>query len=309
MYKCSGPDCAPKGEAQRSDIRWTFDVSKLLFTAAGSKMEKTINIPWKVYDKTKQVVTELTGGTCAMPAEAKTVPLFVCCDPCWAKVSAGWADNGEDVYKTIPAKTSTKGVYFHASMRDFYAGGDATQDADLDKIASTIVHEMMHYLSHGSEGLQSLEADSKLHWDEGVTDLIARKTYFAAGITKTYKTAYGKVSQLFDQVTTNLQASSFPGWKLQKITGDKPAPGIANGFAALKNNKVEVKFHDQIKKDLTKWMVTWWVQGPDYVQNVFGKGGNTKASDFLKNEWVKLLFDQVNDTRLSYGTPQTYSQQ
>ena len=79
------------------------------------------------------------------------------------------------MYATIPAKTADTGIYFNNALSDYGDSGNP----DLEKVRSTCIHEMMHYWSHEHSGLQAFEDGKNVHWDECVTDFLARKVYLA----------------------------------------------------------------------------------------------------------------------------------
>ena len=97
--------------------------------------------------------------------------------------------NKENLGANPPAWTSPKGViYIGVTAPDYSENGQL----NTDKIRSTVVHEAMHYLSHGSVGFQA-STDTSIansNYDEYVADFFAHEVYSAMYPGSEYQTAY-----------------------------------------------------------------------------------------------------------------------
>ncbi|HEX7362483.1 MAG TPA: hypothetical protein VF283_18475 [Bryobacteraceae bacterium] len=268
-------------------------------------------MPWKIDARMQYLMTKtstegfslssvasalqsvITGYTGAGPALG-LVPLVNLCPACWGKQANVWiVGAGAGVYAAIPAKTADTGVYFNNSLADYDSGGKP----DLEKVRSTCVHEMMHYWSHNHEGLQPYEQGKNVHWDECVTDFLARKVYFAITSREAYKTSYGTMSEFIKRQLDQIFQKALPKFKLRALQAVNTAP-FAKAFNDLApTGFLKPNYRNEFEKALGKSFITWYMNGPNTIVDGLTIG------TFLSSDLGQFVFQGLNDASVGYGTP------
>ncbi len=284
-------------------------------TKVSTQCDKCLtNLPWKIDTRMQYLLTQwstrafsLTAIAAAFQtavrdlgvttAGAESVPLFNLCEKCWAKAADVWIPGqGASVYATIPAKTADTGVYFNNERVDYQDSGKP----DIEKIISTCVHEMMHYWSHNHAGLQTFETGKKVHWDECVTDFLARKVYFSVA-KGTYKTSYGTMSEFIKKQVAAVFQNRVPPFKLRPVTeelGRSPLAPFNEAFNSLQpDGKLKPSYSARFNEAFAKLFVTWYLKGAETPVE-----GRT-ITVFLGSSLGKMFFDTLSDSAVGYGQP------
>ena len=273
-----------------ANMKWRFDAKDNSLTTA--QTHQAFSIP--AFLASYKRVAAAYGLAVTPPAK---VPFFCLCNACWAKAAAHWP-GGAATYVAIPAKCAADGVYFRTDAPEF---ADAHAAVDLGVIQSVIIHEMMHYLSHGHTGLQDYESGKNLHWDEATTDFLARETW--RGVTKElYKTFYGNISELMATAMANSMNTALKGPKLaglqSEVAGLPQCFGDALGD--LGADKLKKPRADAIQHVVQGWLITWHHEGANVV---IPAANNQALAAFVASNWGKHIFmGSINDTKLGYGT-------
>jgi hypothetical protein len=223
------------------------------------------------------------------------------CESCWkseaTKIAAAEA-KPSPTYLESAAKTTApsaccasayeRGVFINVDKADYRYFPSEGENADF--CLSTTVHELMHYLSAGSCGLQ-VDGDS-VNFDECMTDYFAMKTYFRTFEGRKYVTNYGDKSTFFKAtkkaVHTKITPSLFKD-DLKAVKKDWP-PGMvdyvkdyveAHPESLQATNKDS---HNLLKQHMARAFVyylvrtlpMWYFAGPtatsDEAAEWFGKG-------------------------------------
>ena len=239
-------------------------------------------------------VTGIYGLAFTAPAK---IPFQVLCDKCWAKAAAAW-NGGAATYANIPAKCADTGVYFRANAPEWQ---DKAKAPDLTVIEPVIIHEMVHFLSKDHVGLQAFEDGKALHWDEAVTDFLARETWgeVAKG---PYKTFYGNLSTHMKFAMDNTLKTKLAGPKLAGLQGEAgslPA-AFADALGDLDAGKLKPPRSAAIEKIIQGWLIQWHQQGPA-VKIV--AANNKNLAEFAATAWGQyIMAGAVKDATLGYGT-------
>lgn len=149
----------------------------------GVEVGSTTPVPIKISDIHAALVASLLSngfrGAIGGKAEA---PVFVLCTPCWVTQAGRWGSaegKSADVYKPARAKTDPNGVYLQAEDLAFHGNTSVpiTSSPQLEPITSCLIHELVHYWSAGSVGLQAHNREYGVEWDEVVCDFFAYPVY------------------------------------------------------------------------------------------------------------------------------------
>ena len=233
-------------------------------------------------------------------ADNVKVSFHNCCTACWTKAGAHW-EGGAASYAHDAAKTTADGVYFQNDMPDFFV-----KDApDLPKIESTIIHEMMHFLSHNHKGLQDYVGGA-VNWDEAVNDYMARETW--RGVSRDpYKTGYGHCSDLVPTAIAKLMTKKLGVAKVRSLT--QKAAGLPPGFLAAVSNlnpngQMTAQYANPLGTFLQNWLIRWHHDGKD---TQIAAAGNMHMKAFLDDEWGNFIFSGTSGVELQYGTGVSYN--
>lgn len=248
------------------------------------------NVPFKseeVAKRLRQVLGVLDVQVHGVGSLAAVIKNF--CPACWKKQAAAWGDVG--TYLPARARTTAQGCFFQIDSPVFYVN----KAPDPERILSCVVHELMHYWSFRSEGLQNFNRTLGVDWDEAVADLLGYRTYkdYYQGDFQSYFTPYNQYPKCIEKVGTQIEA--LPKFKYEGWTGTGaahnglPIPELrayirlvaddANMDQRLKKPKIAMK----VQELLFRALVTWFFDGPETT--VMGM----TCRDFLKEDGIKKL--------------------
>jgi hypothetical protein len=294
-----------------TNLKWRYDTgAKKLYYGTSAK-DFDLDTAYAAYKLVTQSYAQ------AVPTSA-TVPIINYCASCWLAKAASWdAQSGGNAYKTIPAKTADDGVFFQNDLADFEKPDGSP---DEEKILSTIVHEMMHYLSHSHKGIQAVSKRTNSHWDEYITDLLARKTYHRASISTHYKTSYGLGSEFVSKSIDNIVGTPISGFQFNQLkpkaatesaptyVGARSMPAaFAVAFSQLgTDKKLPAGQKAALQLAIEKWFVEWYLSGPDHkIIDALNKDLNEVLDSTFPGSDV--IFGKTTDSNLQYGTPKEFT--
>jgi predicted SprT family Zn-dependent metalloprotease len=173
-------------------------------------------------------------------------PVFVLCEGCWKLQAAKWgaAENKDAaVYTGARAKTDPTGVYLQAEDIAFQKNS-AVPDArapQLEPITSCLVHELVHYWSGSSVGVQQHNREFGVEWDEVLCD------FFAFPVCKTVFTKNAELKRYVGPYSTNSKflERAIANWESQMNIKRVYDPLIAN---ATERNKLPKPLADYFAK-------------------------------------------------------------
>ncbi|MBE0361420.1 MULTISPECIES: hypothetical protein [Pseudoalteromonas] len=293
MPVCDGNNCS-------NNIPWRITSASLQVSSRTEKFK--IDEIKKVLN---QVIRTAYGGCSnVINVAAKGVVFKNYCNKCWSKQAASWGDI--ETYKDARAKTDSTGIYFQVLSPSFIVN----HSPDLERILSCACHELMHYWSHNSMGLQDYNRTINVDWDEAVADLLGYLTYkeYFRGRFKKYITPYNKYPKCIDLARQSFM--SRPKFQWNKIIegGDERAQlptELKLFFDKQAWDKsmpqvLKLKASDIVSEILFSSLVKWFFNGPHERAPSIGKN----CREFLTANGIQKLINtsQVFPAYAGYDT-------
>lgn len=279
MPACDGPKCA-------ESVPWRI-------TKAGLQIGDEKTFPFKLDDVHTQLVAELTAREASVARSVKKVdvPFKNLCKKCWMAQAKKWGD--PKTYEAARAKTDATGVYMQVGAPDYLTDGQLDKEA----ILSCTVHEVMHFMSHKSEGVSDYNRVINTDWDEAIADILGYATYkrMYAGKLKAYKTPYNQYAKAIDVCSDNFAKtvgatkfianasdirSKLP--KALKDVFDKP-----ENQDKAKKAQIEAEAAPIITKVLWDLFSSWFFLGG--AAKLPGAPGDLTARSFFSDNGIKVF--------------------
>lgn len=187
-------------------------------------------------------------------------------------------------YAPARAKTDATGCFFQVNDAAFIVN----HRPDVERILSCVVHELMHFWSYQSTGLQQFNRGvGGVDWDEASADILGFRTYREQfrGTLGNYVTPYNRYP-----VALETQIAAVPNfrWNQWKNTGSaehgalpvKLQRMIANDPAIIQQTVLAA-----VPGTLFSGLATWFFVGPHAVAGSIGKN----AVDYLSVNGISRL--------------------
>lgn len=282
MPACDGSQCT-------SQIPWRITPTALQMAGG--------NVAFSADDAHTALLAVLARAKCWNLAPAKKAVVFKnLCKKCWDRQAAVWGDVA--TYTTARAKTVPEGIYMQVARVDFEVGGRYDKQA----ILSCAAHELMHYWSNASLGLQNYNRRANVDWDEAVADLLGFGVYehmyrgtpgFTNYITpyNTYCKYPARARTAFGNVFGRLWREQADRDRLPKVVADFiSASKTQQPVKTLAQTKDPAG--DRLVKVLNEYLFTWFFQGPStWISN---GGSNVQIDRFLDNNNLGNMFAVSN---------------
>jgi len=226
------------------------------------------------------------------------------CKQCWLRKAANWGDVA--TYKDARAKTDSTGVYFQTLSPSFIKN----HSPDLEQIFSCVCHELMHYWSHNSVGLQNYNRTINVDWDEAVADLLGYLTYkkYFRGRFNKYITPYNQYPKCIDLSRQSFMSTPPYKWK-KIIEGGQERAQLPTELKLFFDQQawdtsvpqvLKLKASNIVTEILFSALIKWFFNGPH--QRIPSIGKNCR--EFLTSSGIQQVINtsQVFPAYAGYDT-------
>jgi hypothetical protein len=255
----------------------------------------TGNVAFSVANAHRELLAVLAAAKCwnlAPPQRAVTFKNL--CKSCWDKQAASWGVVG--TYTLARARTTDQGVFLQVQRPDFQENNIYSKEA----ILSCVIHELMHFWSNDSVGIQAQKGIAGVDWDEMVADVMGFRVYQkmyrgTAGFTR-YLTPYNTYCVSFDRMKTQFQNVFGRLWR--EADGRSRLPSAVRNLIQAKIDSrsqvtaAKVPAADTLVIVLQEYFLTWFFSGPDSV--IWEGKTAVRIQSFLQPDNLSNMFPVTN---------------
>lgn len=264
MPVCDGSHCS-------NNILWRITNTNLQLSGKTEKFKID-----EVKNTLNNLVRTTYGGCSVVNIGIKNVVFKNYCTECWLKQAVKWGD--VKTYKNARAKTDSTAVYLQVLSPSFIVN----HSPDPERILSCVCHELMHFWSYNSEGLQAYNRTINVDWDEAVADLLGYLTYknYFQGRFKKYITPYKNFPKCIDLAGQSFMKTPTYKWNkfmTEKSVERKQLPLELKLFFDqqvgddLTPQVLKLKAADIVTKILFGSLVEWFFNNPNTKSPSIGK--------------------------------------